>query len=273
MLRVNTNLGALTALKSSAEATKAQERSLEQLSTGKRITDSADDVAGLAMSTKFAAQIRGYAQAQRNAQDGISMLQTADAAAENMQGLLFRMRDLAVQAVNDTYSGADRETLDLEFQELEEALGQTLEKTQWNGHTLFDGSAGDEGTLTFLVGAQGEHTASLEMQDLTSSALTATRSIAEPADALSALASIDESIGLLNTERGRWAGSLRRLEHAASHGADAVIQNTSSMGVVVDSDYAMATAELARQMILQQSGQAMLSQANQQPRIVLALLR
>jgi flagellin len=273
MLRVNSNLPALFALKGVTKANQAQGHAMTQLSTGRRVNQASDDVAGLAMSSKFSAQIRGYQQAQRNAQDGVNMLQTADDAAGNLQGLLFRMRDLAVQAANDTYSSADREALDLEFQELGDEIGRTLDKTQWNGHKLLDGSAGDSGTLSFLIGAQADHTASIEMSDLTTTALTDTRSIADPADALTALSSIDESIALLNTERARWAGSIRRLEHAGNHGAEAVIQNSGSRSTVVDTDYAQVTADLARQMILQQSGQAMLSQANQQPRIVIALLR
>lgn len=273
MLRVNSNLPALFALKGVSDAAQAQARSTAQLSSGTRVSQAAEDVAGLAMSSKFSAQIRGYQQAQRNAQDAVNMLQTADGAGENLQNLLFRMRELAVQAANDTYSGADREALDLEFQGLGDEIARTLDNTQWNGHKLLDGSAGAAGTLSFLIGAQSDHTASLEMSDLTATVLTESRSIAEPADALAALSSIDESISLLNTERGRWAGSIRRLEHASSHGAEAIIQQAASRSTVIDTDYAQVTADLARQMILQQSGQAMLSQANQQPRIVLALLR
>lgn len=273
MLEVNHNTQALRALHAITATSQARSQLSDNLSTGKRVNEAADDVAGSAMVSKFSTQIHGYEQASRNAHDGIFMLQVADAAAENMQGTLLRMRELAVQAANGTYSTDDREAMTLEFQELEAEIGKHLSQTQWNSHKLFDGSAGDAGLVTFLIGAQGEDTANLELHDLSSTVLADTRSIVDPIDAQSTLVSIDESINLLNNERGKWAASINRLEHAASHGEQAILNQTSSLSRVMDGDYAQATAELARLMILQQSGQAMLSQANQRPRIVLALLR
>lgn len=273
MLEVNHNTQALRALHAIGAAEQSRTQTIGHLSTGKRVNEAADDVAGLAMSSKFSSQIRGYDQASRNSHDGISMLQTADAAAENMQGSLMRMRELAVQAANGTYSADDREAMTLEFQELESELAKQLSQTHWNNQNLLDGSAGDAGLMTFMTGAQAEHTATVELRDLSGTALADVRSIADTNDALSTLVSIDESIDLLNTERGKWAASINRLAHAINHSEQAIMDQTSSMGNVMDSDYAQATADLARWMILQQSGQAMLSQANQRPRIVLALLR
>lgn len=273
MLEVGHNMQAQRALHALDAAAQRRTQLSQELVSGKRVDEAADDVAGIAMSSKFVAQIRGYDQAGRNAHDGISMLQTADAAAENMHNGLMRLRELAVQAANGTYSGDDRQAMSLEFQELEAQITKELTQTYWNGQNLFDGTAGDSGLITFVIGAQGEHTSSIELRDLGSTALLDARSIADPADAVVTLASIDASIDVLNTERGKWAATINRLEHAVSHVEEVVVNQTSSMTTVMDSDYAQTTAELARWMILQQSGQAMLSQANQRPRIVLALLR
>ncbi|MCE2782452.1 flagellin [Limnohabitans sp.] len=273
MLILGHNLQALRSLHANQMASQSRTELSRELTTGKRVDQAADDVAGMAMSSKFSAQIRGYDQASRNAHDGISLLQTADAAAENMHNGLMRMRELAVQAANDTYSADDRQAMSLEFQELEAEIGKQLSHTYWNHQNLMNGTAGDAGQMTFVVGALGEHTASIELSDLSATALSDLRNIEDPADAISTLASIDESIGVLNAERGKWAATINRLEHAASNGNRAVVDQTSSMSTFMDSDYAQSTAELARWMILQQSSQAMLSQANQRPRIVLALLR
>lgn len=273
MMEVSHNMQAQRALHALDAAAQRRTQLSQELVSGKRVDEAADDVAGIVMSSKFVAQIRGYDQAGRNAHDGISMLQTADAAAENMQNGLMRLRELAVQAANGTYSDDDRQAMALEFQELEAQISKELTQTYWNGQNLFDGSAGDTGLVTFAIGAQSQHTTSLELNDLGNTALSDSRSIEDPADALIALTSIDASIDVLNGERGKWAASINRLEHALSHGEQAVVDQTSSMSTLMDSDYAQSTAELARWMILQQSGQAMLSQANQRPRIVLALLR
>jgi flagellin len=273
MSELNASSHALTAIHALDQAERLQSRTAQKLSTGQRILSAADDVAGFAINNKMAFQISGLHQAVRNANDGISMLQVADSAVSGIQSMLFRMRDLAVQSLNDTYSGDDRTALDTEFQELESEISKVLETTHWNGAKLLDGSAGSAGTVALHVGATPDDGIALNFADLTSSELATTRSIDLPANSSQALVSIDLAMNDLDATRGVWGAAINRLTHSANHGMEVSLQISASKSRIADTDYAQATADMARAMILKQAGTAMLSQANQMPRQVLALLR
>jgi flagellin len=273
MSELNASSHALTAIHALHKAERQQSRAMEQLSTGQRIMSAADDVAGFAINNKMAFQISGLHQAVRNANDGISMLQVADSAVSGIQSMLFRMRDLAVQSLNDTYSSDDRTALDTEFQELESEISKVLETTHWNGANLLDGSAGNGGTVALHVGDSPDDGIALNFADLTSSELATTRSIALPANSSQALISIDLAMNDLDSNRAVWGAAINRLSHTANHGMEVAMQMSVSKSRIADADYAQATADMARAMILKQAGTAMLSQANQMPRQVLALLR
>jgi flagellin len=275
MTTVNTNIQALTAQNALAANSRAMNDVTAQLSTGKRIHSAANDAAGSAIGSKLATQARSLDMAVRNTNDGISMMQTADGAAGGIQDMLYRLKELAVQAINDTHSSDDRTALNNEFQQLESQIRDTVANTTWNSMKLLDGSLGsNSGVATYHVGAAAEDGVAVTFADfdLAAQPLTTTRSIDTRANANTALSSIDGAIHQINTARAAWGAGMNRLVHAGDN-AMQVSQNLGeSYGRIMDTDYAQATAELARTMIMDQAGSAMLSQANQQPYYVLALL-
>ncbi len=255
-----------------AQTERLMTQASTRLSTGLRINSAADDAAGLAISSKLATQVRSLAQAMRNANDGVSMLQSADAAAEGLGNSLQRMRELALQAMNDTYASSDRDALDEEFQALQDEIGRTLSGAQWNGIALFDGTAGG-GSLSFHVGPGADDAIAVAFDDLSAGELGTPRSIADADAAGEALTSIDQAMNELDAARTRWGASMSRLTHAADAGNVISLNLAASRSRITDADYAQTTADLARAMIMRSAGHALLSQANYQPRTVLALLR
>lgn len=275
MTTVNTNIQALSARDALAQNNRAMSQATAQLSTGKRLNSAADDAAGIAISSKLATQARSLNMAVRNTNDGISMMQTADGAAGGIQNMLYRMKELAVQAINDTNSVSDRTALNSEFQQLETQIRDTVANTSWNGIKLLDGSLGNNtGVATYHVGAAANDGVAVTFADfdLNAQPLTTARVIDTGSNANTALNSIDGAINQISTARATWGAAMNRLVHAGDNAMN-VSQNLSeSYSRIMDTDYAQATAELARTMILDQAGSAMLSQANQQPYYVLALL-
>jgi flagellin len=273
---VNTNVKSLAAQHALTVNNRSIEKSMSQLSTGRRINSAADDAAGLAIANKLTTQIRGLDMAVRNANDGISMLQTADGATSEMTSMLVRMRELAIQSANDTNSGAERTALQLEFAELQAQTGNIISYTSWNGMKLLEGEAGTLGTVKFQVGASSSDAISLPLATLDSddvkAVMTAGVKIDSQTDASGAIAFIDRAIEQIDVERSRWGAVMNRLTHAADNASNVSLNSQASRSRIMDADYAQATAELARSMIINQAGSAMLSQANQQPYYVLALL-
>ena len=271
---VNTNLQATQAQNALVSTSRTLSQSMAQLSTGKRINSAAGDAAGLAISNQLTTQALSLNMAVRNTNDGISMMQTADSAAGGIQDMLFRMKELAVQATNDTNSADDRTALNSEFQELEAQIRNTVNNTTWNGMKLLDGTVGNAGTVGYHVGAASNDKVSVTYADfdLAAQPLTTVRSIDTGANATSALTSIDGAINQINKARATWGAAMNRLVHAGDNAANVSMNLTESKSRILDTDYAQVTAELARSMILNQAGSAMLSQANQQPYYVLALL-
>lgn len=274
---VNTNISSIAAQHALASNHRSLDKSMAQLSTGQRINSAADDAAGLAIGNKLSTQVRSLNQAVRNANDSISMLQTADGASGQMVAMLQRMRELAIQAANDTNDQDGRDALQLEFAELQTEIGNTISNTSWNGMKLLDLGSGSSKTVYFHVGPASDDNIALPLASLNSgdvqTALGTTAGIDTQAKAKSSLDLIDKAITQIDTERGSWGAMMNRLTYAADNATNVSMNTSISRSRIMDADYAQATAEMARAMILDQAGSAMLSQANQQPMYVLALLR
>jgi len=266
---------------------------MERLSTGQRINNAGDDAAGLAISSRMTTYIKGLDMAVRNANDAISLVQTADGALIEITNMLQRMRELAVQASSGTYSATDRDALNVEFEALTAAIEDVADDTQWNGTNLLNGAS----AFSFHVGANASQTVSLTIGDFETSEDSASSGIFEAladgvtsnddnsdddlalldidtvSNAGTALTYISTALSRVEAHRATLGATINRLEYAADNLSN-VSQNTSaSRSRVLDADYASETTELARTQIIQQAATAMLSQANQQAQSVLALLK
>lgn len=274
---VNTNVSSIAARNALADTQHSLDKAVTQLSTGLRINSAADDAAGLAIGNKLGTQVRSLNQAVRNANDGISMLQTADGASGQMVAMLQRMRELAIQSANDTNNQDGRDALQLEFEDLQSQISNSISNTSWNGLQLLDLGSGSSQNVYFHVGPSSDDNIELPLASLNSSdvetVLGTTASIDSHSNAVSSVALIDNAITQIDGERVKWGAMMNRLTYAADNAANVSANSSASRSRIMDADYAQATAEMARAMILDQAGSAMLSQANQQPMYVLALLR
>ncbi len=277
---INTNVKSLVAQNALTVNNRSLSKAMEQLSTGRRINSAGDDAAGLAISNKMTAQIRGLNQAVRNANDGISLLQTAEGATQEITNMLQRMRELAVQAANDTYSTADRSALQLEYDELADEITRISDNTKWNNMEIFKTSAstaiGSAGVVKFQVGIDGTTgmTISATFEALDATTLSAANAIlTTQAGAQSALTALDAAITTVDTFRAKLGSKISRLTYAADNLANISTNTAASRSRIQDTDYAAATTELARTQIIQQAATAILAQANQQPQSVLTLLQ
>ena len=274
MTIVNSNIRALASQQALVVNQRTLSGAMEQLSTGRRINSSADDAAGSAISSKLTTQAISLNKAVRNTNDGISMMQTADGAAGGIQEMLYRMKELAVQAANDTNNVQERIALNTEFQALETQIRDTVANTTWNGINLLDGTVGNAGSVGYQVGAMANDRVSVVYADfdLAAQPLTTVRAINNHTNASSALTSIDGAIDQISNARATWGAAMNRLVHAGDNAANVSMNLAESNSRIMDTDYAQATAEMARSLIMSEAGSAMLSQANQQPYYVLALL-
>ena len=277
MSKINTNVNALTATNALTKNSRDMQLTMQRLSTGQRINGASDDAAGISIATTMTAQINGLNAAVRNANDGMSMLQTADGALGEQSSLLQRMRELAVMAINDTYSSTQKTAMNTEFTALAAQITFIASNTQFNGMKVLDGNGGATGTTsvyTFQVGANNTQTMTVTLgsMGLTALGLT-TAAVGAAASAASALADVDAALTVVNTARATLGASINRLTHAVDNLSNVAQNATESRSKIADTDYAQATSDLARQQIIQQAGTAMLAQANQMPNMVLALLR
>ena len=279
MTVINTNVNSLAARNAINANQRSLQTAMQSLSTGSRINRASDDSAGISIRENMTTQIKGFDAAVRNANDGISLLQTADSAMEGMANLLQRMRELGVLAQNDTYSSSQRTAMEDEFTALLTEVDRIASDTQWNGMAIMDGAGGNLGgasTFSFQVGANSSQTIEVIISDQsTGGALSAIASstVASAASAATAVSSLDSAIIALASSRSVVGAAVNRLT-AAADSATSMSENASaSRSQVADTDYATATSELARAQIIQQAATAMLAQANQQPSTVLALLR
>lgn len=269
-LRVNTNIAAITAQGNLGSITSRLQGNFARLSSGLRIATAADDAAGLGISEKMRSQIRSYAQAGRNAQDGISLVQTAEGALNEVSNILNRMRELSVQAANGTLSTEDRTTIDTEFGALVSEIERVAAQTEFNGITLLDGSA----TQSLIqVGIDANQTIGVGLQDSTSTTLGITSlDTTSVTNANAAITALDTAIGTVNTARGNLGASQNRLQSAYTSIQSARENLSAAESRIRDVDVAFETADLTRNSILQQAATSVLAQANTQPQLALSLL-
>ena len=285
---VNTNVSASVAQAALARNERALGAAMEKLSTGKRINSSADNAAGLTISTQLTSQIRGIGQAVSNANDAISMVNTADGALDEITTMLQRMRELAVQAGTGTTAATDRTYLQSEFTALRTEIDRIADNTQWNGRNILDGSAGastGKSTVAFGIGQDGTAAQTLstsfgnfnnttgKLSGLASKVITGTTITSAITVAAAAITEIDVVIADVSAQRASFGAVSNRLTHAVDSLTNTKTNSEAARSRVLDTDYAAATSELARTQIIQQAGTAMLAQANTMPQTVLALLQ
>ena len=269
MTVINTNVKSLIAQNAIKVNGRDMAKAMNQLATGTRINSAADDAAGLAVSQTMTAQIQGLNMAVRNANDGISLAQTAEGAMIEISDMLQRMRELAVQASSGTLSNSQREYLGTEFDALDAQIASTIGNTKWNGTAVLTGS-GTDLSFTIQAGADADQTIIVTSKSIT---IAAAADISRATNAGTSIAQVDTALGLVNSARASLGAVINRLASAGDNMTN-ISQNVSeSRSRIRDTDYAAATTELARTQIIAQAGMAVLAQANQQPQTVLSLLR
>ena len=281
MAVINTNIMSLNAQRNLSATQSALATSVQRLSTGLRVNSAKDDAAGLAIAERMNTQVRGMNVAIRNANDAISLSQTAEGALSKINDMGQRMRELAVQSANATNNESDRASLDAEFQALSAEIKRNLEGTSFNGTKLFSALA----TMTFQVGANNATTDQIAVvtADLTKEAkLTAVlggtggaapADIKDAAKSREALGKLDEMLSMVNAKRAEFGATQNRFEAVIQTLQVSAENQTAARSRIMDADFASETAALTRAQVLQQAGTAMLSQANSLPNNVLSLLR
>jgi flagellin len=280
-LRINTNIASINAQRNLAKSQMSLERSLDRLSSGMRITRAGDDAAGLAISESLRAQVRGLAQAQRNANDGISVTQTAEGALNEISNILIRLRELAVQSASEgSVSNTERSFLSNEFSALQSEITRIANSTKFGGRVLLDGTLSGTGSaLSFQVGIFNNATVdriSLNIGDATASGLTiqaADAAVSTQTAAQNALAQIDSALGTVSTIRGDLGAAQNRLQSTINNLAVSIENLSAANSRIRDVDVASETAALTRAQVLQQAGIAVLAQANVSSQVALTLLQ
>ena len=270
-LRIQNNVEAFNAHRQLTGTSMKAAKAMEKLSSGYRINKAADDAAGLAISEKMRGQIGGLAQAQRNAQDGISLVQTAEGALTEVHSMLQRIRDLKVQYENQTLSTEDKSAIDAEFTQLKNEIGSIQSTTEFNKNKLLNAS----GSTTFQVGANSGETISVTRIDLTGASGTGNTAGVSVAGSLSAvtLVGIDTGIENVSKLRGDFGAVQNRLEHRLNNLAVYQENLVAAESRIRDVDMAQEMVNFSKLQILQQAGTSMLAQANQSSQNVLSLLR
>jgi flagellin len=284
-ISLNTNVSALQAQNALTKNARNLSSAMEQLSTGKRINAADDDAAGLAISQNQTAQIRGLNMAVRNMSDGINLLQTADGAMTEQSNMLQRMRELAVQASNGTYSQTQRSYLQTEFKALSTQIDKIGSETTWNGMTVLSGTTGGTttGVYSFQTGSNAGNTISITLAGTTVSALGITAfgdvtsstggGVSTVASASGTITAIDTALNTLNTQRANIGAVINQMTYASDNVANISANVEASRSTILDTDYATASSNLSKGQIIQQAATAMLAQANAQPQSILALLK
>ncbi len=271
---INTNIMSLNAQRNLNTSQSAMKNALTRLSSGLRINSAKDDAAGLAISERFTAQIRGLNQASRNAADAVSLAQTGEGVLAEITTNMQRIRELAVQARNATNSSADRASLDEEVTALKDEIARIAE-TKFNGTAIVGGSAQ---SFIFQVGANAGDTITTSTENVTSlsgagSVIVSTVSIHEASGASHMITAVDRYLNSVNTLRGKLGVVQSRFESVIRNSTNVIENLSASRSRIMDTDFAAETAALTRSQIMQQSGIAMLSQANSVPQNVLSLLQ
>lgn len=271
-LRVNTNIASLTAQRSLGKVTTRLQGNFARLSSGLRIATAADDAAGLAISERMRSQIRSLGSASRNAQDGISLVQTAEGALAEVSNILGRMRELSIQAANGTLTTDDRITINTEIVALQSEMDRISTTSTFNGINLLNAAS----TVNIQVGINTGEVIAVNLEDIQTAALgvdTGSVDTLTAAAASTSLALLDTAIGTVNTVRGALGASQNRLQSAVSSILNSRENLSAAESRIRDVDVAMETADLTRNSILQQAATSVLQQANTQPQIALSLLQ
>lgn len=273
VMTINSNINSLTAQKNLASSQSALATSIQRLSSGFRINGAKDDAAGLAISTSMNSQVNGLNQATRNANDGISLLQTADGALSQVSNMLQRMRDLSVQSANGTLGTGDRKNLDAEVQQLKTQIGTIASKTAFNNVALLSGGLSGS-PLKLQVGANAGDSMSITVGRATLSGLgISATSIQTSGGASAAISAISTALNAINTNRANLGAAMNRLSYVVSLNQTNATNLSAASSQIQDTDYAAETANLTKNNILQQAGTSILAQANSIPQNVLSLLR
>lgn len=276
-LRINNNVASLTAQKNLASVTGRLQGNFKRLSSGLRIATAADDAAGLAISERLRSQIRGLGQASRNANDGISLTQTAEGGLNEVSNILTRLKELAIQANNGTTSDADKNTLQSELTQLVEEVDRIAQQIDFNGINLLDGSTSSVEFAVGLGAVSGVDTISVSLDSIRTADIGGTTAlnavdIGSTGDISVALASIDSAIDTVSGLRGSLGSVENRLNHAIA-GLSTQIENlTAAESRIRDVDVAHESGELTKNSIIQQAALSILAQANLQPQSALSLL-
>jgi len=297
-MRINHNISSMTTQNALFKVNRDMSKSLERLSTGLRINRASDDAAGLGVSENLRTQVRGTAQAIRNSQDGIAAITIAEGAANEISGILQRMRELAVQSANDTLTSTERTYTDQEYGQLVEEIDRIAEVTNYNGMKLIStegttandrfgiGGTGGTGSALWIDAndTYGHDSITITIDTLHTTDLGAgagaggvanlqATTLTSQTDAVAAIQSLDESIDSVNTMRSNMGAFINRLEHAINNLQVSNTNQQAAESLIRDVDFAHETASFTRSQILTQSGTAMLSQANMVPQGVLSLLQ
>lgn len=277
---INTNIGSLNAQRNLSSSQNLLSTSMQRLSSGLRVNSAKDDAAGLAIAERMNAQVRGMNVAIRNANDGISLAQTAEGALGKLTENLQRMRELAVQSANDTNGTSDRSALNNEYKQLAEENARIIAVTKFNGQTLLDGAGGTAGAFTFQVDANtsANDSVTITTQKMATQMGTNTQGAtatlgADSTTAHTAMNDIDAALDKVNSLRSTFGAFQNRFEAIISNLQVAAENQSAARSRIMDADYAAETANLSRAQILQQAGTAMVAQANQMPQSVLKLLQ
>lgn len=273
-MTINTNNFSLNAQRNTAATQNNLATSMQRLSSGLRVNSAKDDAAGLAIAERMNAQVKGMNVAARNANDGISLAQTAEGSLGKVSDALQRMRELAVQSANGTNNATDRSNLDAEYQQLASEVGRVIGASKFNGTALLSAAA----TFTFQVGAGTDATDTISVSSVDLSAMAAANALgnvggADATAATAAIGTLDTAINTVTTGRATMGAVQNRFDSVISNLATSSENLSAARGRIMDADFASETMNLSRAQILQQAGTAMISQANQLPQQVLSLLR
>ena len=271
---INHNLNAMNANRQMGINNTNQGKSIEKLSSGLRINRAGDDAAGLSISEKMRGQIRGLEQGSRNAQDGISLIQTAEGALNETHSILQRMRELSVQSANDTNIAEDRELIDKEFQQLKDEIDRIAGQTQFNKQSLLSADAAAGNALEFQVGANAGQTIEIQMADMSAEGLQINDlDIEDKGNANDSITALDTAIKSVSTQRSTFGSVQNRLESAISSTDNTAENLQAAESRIRDVDMASEMMNFSKTNILAQAAQSMLAQANSAPQGVLQLLQ
>ena len=268
MISINTNYGSLFASKSAGAAQKTMNTAMERLSSGLRINNAKDDAAGQGIATRMSAEIMGLEIASRNASDAQSMIDTAEAAYQEVHSMLLRMREIAVQAANGTLQDSDRTALNSEVSELEKEIKSIADNTEFAGVAL-----GTSTVVTFQIGTGNGDTIDHTFEDFDASAIGADVAVDTATNAGNAVSTLDAAISTISTRRGELGALSNRLSSTIANLDNIAVNLSSARGRIQDTDFATETSNLAKSQIMQQAATAMLAQANASKQTVLALIQ